>query len=179
MKKLRSGFTLVELLIVVALIAILAVIVLMRINPLETQKRTRDTQRLRDISVIQGAVEAYVADNTIAAADVIDVYSSTADVTNECSDEGWLSIDVCDYVNNLPMDPINDDSVYVLHTPDADGNNTAAGTLRYQVHVLEGGTYAICTRLESERNIDRLSDDGVEDDFYSVYNNVDAVAECD
>jgi prepilin-type N-terminal cleavage/methylation domain-containing protein len=62
-KKMREkGFTLVELLIVLALIAILAAILIAVINPGAIMTRGRDTQRKGDLRNLAAATDAYIAD---------------------------------------------------------------------------------------------------------------------
>lgn len=58
---LRRGFTIVELLIVVVVIAILASITTVTYNGI--QMRARDSERVSDISTIQKLLEAYYIDN--------------------------------------------------------------------------------------------------------------------
>ncbi len=58
----RSGFTLIELLVVIAIIAILAVVVILTLNPAELLRQSRDSNRLSDMSTLQTALGAYVAD---------------------------------------------------------------------------------------------------------------------
>ena len=53
----RKGFTLIEILIVVAIIAILASIVLVGLGP--TQQSGRDARRLSDIRQVQNALELF------------------------------------------------------------------------------------------------------------------------
>lgn len=53
----RKGFTLIEILIVVAIIAILASVVLVGLGP--TQQSGRDARRLSDIHEVQNALELY------------------------------------------------------------------------------------------------------------------------
>lgn len=53
----RKGFTLIEILIVVAIIAILASVVLVGIGP--TQKSARDARRISDLRQVQNAAELY------------------------------------------------------------------------------------------------------------------------
>src|SRR5580698_9414163 len=53
----RKGFTLIEILIVVAIIAILASIVLVGLGP--TQQSGRDARRLSDLHEAQNALELY------------------------------------------------------------------------------------------------------------------------
>lgn len=69
----RTGFTLIEILIVVAIIAILASIVLVGIGP--TEQLGRDARRVSDLHSIQTALELYYAQNgrypkTITSADL-------------------------------------------------------------------------------------------------------------
>ncbi len=53
----RSGFTLIEILIVVAIIAILASVVLIGLGP--TQQAGRDSRRLSDLRQVQNGLELY------------------------------------------------------------------------------------------------------------------------
>ena len=57
MKNTRKGFTLIEILIVVAIIAILASVVLVGLGP--TQQAGRDARRLSDLSEVQNGLELY------------------------------------------------------------------------------------------------------------------------
>jgi len=64
MKRLNKGFTLVELLIVIALIAILSVAVLATINPIEQTNKARDAKFKNDAGEVLGAYERYYAAKT-------------------------------------------------------------------------------------------------------------------
>jgi prepilin-type N-terminal cleavage/methylation domain-containing protein len=55
--KQRSGFTLIEILIVVAIIAILASVVLVGLGP--TQQAGRDARRISDLREVQNGLELY------------------------------------------------------------------------------------------------------------------------
>lgn len=57
----RKGFTLIEMLIVVAIIGILASIVLLGIGP--TRSRARDARRISDLRQVQTALELYFGKN--------------------------------------------------------------------------------------------------------------------
>lgn len=59
--KLHKGFTLVELLIVIALIGILSVAVLATINPIEQTNKARDAKFKNDAAEILSAYERYYA----------------------------------------------------------------------------------------------------------------------
>lgn len=56
----NKGFTLLELLIVISIIAILSVIVILILNPSEMLKKARDSQRMADLNTIKTAIGLYV-----------------------------------------------------------------------------------------------------------------------
>lgn len=59
----RRGFTLIEMLIVVAIIGILASIVLLGVGP--TRARARDARRVSDLRAVQTALELYFSKNGV------------------------------------------------------------------------------------------------------------------
>lgn len=60
----KKGFTLLELLIVIAIIAILATVVVLVLNPAETLRKTRDAQRISDLATIKTALGLYLSSET-------------------------------------------------------------------------------------------------------------------
>jgi uncharacterized protein (TIGR02145 family)/prepilin-type N-terminal cleavage/methylation domain-containing protein len=54
------GFTLLELLIVIAIIAILSVALVMVLNPAELLKKSRDSQRISDLTTLKKAIGIYI-----------------------------------------------------------------------------------------------------------------------
>lgn len=60
---LQKGFTLIEILIVVAILAILAGIVILAVNPQKQLLDARNAQRRADVSTILSAVYQYSIDN--------------------------------------------------------------------------------------------------------------------
>ena len=64
----KRGFTLLELLIVIAIIAILSVILIVALNPAETLRKTRDSQRVSDLSSLKTALGIYVT--TVSSPDL-------------------------------------------------------------------------------------------------------------
>lgn len=61
LRKKQSGFTLVELLIVIVVIGILATLVITTYSGI--QQKARNTKRQTDINALQGQLEAYFAQN--------------------------------------------------------------------------------------------------------------------
>lgn len=56
----QDGFTLLELLIVVAIIAILSVALVLVLNPAESLKKSRDAQRISDMNTMKTALGLYL-----------------------------------------------------------------------------------------------------------------------
>lgn len=169
LRQRQKGFTLVEILIVVALIAILAVVALITINPAEAQRRARDTQRLKDISTLQSIVEQYLSDNP-STTFTTDIVSSAGTFT---CDANWIGLDLCSYANTVPIDPANRSTIVA-------GTAGSAGGNAYYEFILDAtGQYRICTRFESQANIAKAtSDGGQSDDYFEIYSYT-GVTPCD
>lgn len=165
-KKLTTGFTLIEILIVVALVAILAVAALVALNPKSAGEKTRDAQRLNDLRQLQTVIEQFVGDNPTTG---FTSNSTSASGSNACSN-GWMGTDVCTYANVVPVDPSNKSTTYT----NSSGVQTN-GFVQYQVRVANGN-YRICAKLENKGNEAKLASDGVDNDYFEVYNNTSATA---
>jgi len=90
-----KGFTLVELLIVIAIIGVLAVVVLVAINPAEKLRQARDSGRKSDISQIATALEAYYTGRSPSE------YPSG----NGCGTGGLTTLTTYQELRQLPKDP--------------------------------------------------------------------------
>lgn len=104
LKTNHSGFTLIEILVVIGMIALLATIVLIAINPAKQFRQGRDTQRSANTNAILNAVGQYIADHKGALPPslgtpplVIATISKAA--INLCPDI------VSTYIPALPVDP--------------------------------------------------------------------------
>jgi prepilin-type N-terminal cleavage/methylation domain-containing protein len=61
--KNKSGFTLVELLVVIGIIATLAIVVFVALNPAKRFQDARNARRSTDVDTILSAVHQYIVDN--------------------------------------------------------------------------------------------------------------------
>lgn len=111
----RKGFTLIEILLVVAAIGILASIVILAINPSKQLGETRNTARRADVNTILNAVYQYSIDNsgtlptipTGACALVAANQICKAAAVGTCSTGVALSVLTTNekYLTSLPIDP--------------------------------------------------------------------------
>ena len=104
-KKQLRGFTLVELLVVIGILAILLAIVLIAINPARQFAQARNTQRDSNVNAILNAVYAYAADNNGNLPAGID-----ATIKTIASGGVAGTVDLCialvpRYIADLPIDP--------------------------------------------------------------------------
>jgi prepilin-type N-terminal cleavage/methylation domain-containing protein len=60
-ERLVTGFTLVELLIVIAILAVLAAAVVIVLNPAELLAQARDSQRVNDLDTVKNALSIYIS----------------------------------------------------------------------------------------------------------------------
>ena len=58
--KTKKGFTLLELLIVIGILAILSTTMILVINPAEMLRKARDSQRISDLSTLKSAIAYYI-----------------------------------------------------------------------------------------------------------------------
>jgi general secretion pathway protein G len=127
-KSRQAGFTLMEILIVVAIIAILASVVLVGLGP--TQQAGRDARRLSDLRQVQNALELYFSK--------CGFYPGPA-VAGSCSGVSWSA--TSDWaglqaaitgsaigVNTMPVDPSSGHSYY-YGTTNGGGSYIVAATL--------------------------------------------------
>lgn len=107
MSKTKSGFTLVELLIVIVVIAILAAITLVAYNGV--QAKARDSSRQSSVSTIAKALEVYYIDNgqyPIALCSSSCTINGGWSDTNDGSWQNLVNQLVPKYVSSLPTDPV-------------------------------------------------------------------------
>ena len=181
------GFTLIELLIVIVIIGILALIIVMVLNPAEMLKKGRDSQRLSDLTTLKSAISLYLADvSSPSMGTAGNVYCSLPTTATDCGaggacdtcddtpypvdGTGWIPINLTNIstgtpISNLPIDPVNSD--------DGIAAGTASATDYYYEYAVDANNFfEIDCALEStyytSTNDVRTKDGGDDPNRYEV-----------
>lgn len=106
----HRGFTLIEVLLVVVIIAILSGIVIIAVNPARQIAQTNNAQRDSDVRALLDAVHQYSIDNRGVLPTAI---TTTATVVGS----GGTQVDICSllvptYVSAMPFDPTSATASY-------------------------------------------------------------------
>lgn len=129
-RKTPVGFTLVELLVVIAIIGILAIIAFLVIDPIELNRKSRDTVRLSDLGTLNGVITVAVQGATQSGALILcangiptpcNGNSNPGTPANRAIDgTGWVKVNLTGQAATLPVlpiDPVNTgNTVYVYAT---------------------------------------------------------------
>jgi type IV pilus assembly protein PilA len=129
----KKGFTLIEVMLVIVIIAILAAIVIIAINPGRQISQANNVQRSSDVkAILDGAIE-YASDNrgTLPAGitAVPTVVGSAAGLIDICS------LLVPDYLAGMPFDPTATDASYTDCTSYNTGYQISADATSHRVTV--------------------------------------------
>lgn len=139
---MKKGFTLLEILLVVAAIGILAGIVIVAINPNKQLGATRDAQRQSNVNTILNAVYQYAIDNSgTIPASITTTSTAICKTGGTCT--GLVDLGVLTasekYITAIPTDPTSS-------TTNSTGYNilkTANGRITVTAPSAEQGTISV------------------------------------
>lgn len=122
---MRKGFTLVELLIVLAIIGMLAAIV--SVSTIGVRQRERNAQRSTDVSTVLNAVYQYALDNNNQLPPAITTATTTICMTGASSCAGLIDLSVLTnnqaYLASMPVDPLSTSTSATGYTIVKDANS--------------------------------------------------------
>ena len=118
MRKKLHGYTMMELLIVIAVIAIIATILIILLNPVKQMDKTWDVQRKHDLDILSKVIEDYYNDNSQYPTESDICYPSSFKQEGEicscyiCGKEA-NSPTFSPYLSYLPCDPQHSGKKYL------------------------------------------------------------------
>jgi prepilin-type N-terminal cleavage/methylation domain-containing protein len=169
MNSSQKGFTLVELLIVIALIAVLSVAIILALNPAELLKQGRDSTRISDLGTVNSALSLFFVDVATSSMPSGGCYVHVSSGMTNCNQRfntsstpvtstsqaingtGWIPINLTLMTTGTPLprypiDPTNDNTYYYAFR----ASTTPTGI----------GFYEINARLESTKYSPQAANDG-------------------
>jgi prepilin-type N-terminal cleavage/methylation domain len=143
---MKKGFTLLELLIVIGILAILSTTMLLVINPAEMLRKARDSQRISDLNNLKSALSLYLtdvanpslapADNTAyisnnvsnalsqATACIPSGYSATSSNSVAINGTGWIPVNFASISGGSP-----------ISAEPVDPNPSTTGSYRFYLYI--------------------------------------------
>lgn len=149
------AYILLGFLAMIPIVAILAVIVAIAINPLEMMRRGRDQARLSDITAVAKVIDEVAAENGSLCQNVKPCEGSSLEVNAKATDgTGWVKINLTKgtpkTLSALPVDPINKQNTHYRYCSD-------------------GTDWEINMVLEAIKSAEKLNtDNGDRDEIYEI-----------
>lgn len=130
----RNGFTLLEILLVVAAIAILAGIVILALNPTKQLGDTRNAQRRSDVNTILSAVYQYAVDHNGSVPGTIPTDTEGDCPANDSGVNSGICIDggTCTNLVNLHATLVGTSATYIVDIP-TDPSGASGSDTRYDI----------------------------------------------
>ncbi|MFA5997414.1 MAG: prepilin-type N-terminal cleavage/methylation domain-containing protein [Candidatus Paceibacterota bacterium] len=120
--KRKGGFTLLELLIVIAIIAILSIALVFMLNPAETLKKARDAQRIADLNTVKTALGVML---TASSTPSLDNFQAAGAASSTClTSTTWAGVTSDNTAAKISYSAPSVPSIGSTRTPGAD---SAAG----------------------------------------------------
>lgn len=155
----KKAFSLIEIIIVIAVLGILATTAFVVLNPTTQRSKANDAKRLSDINNLAKAIEIYRLDTG--------VYPTTEGITRQSNisinDQrvtdakfGWIGANLSTYIRVMPIDPINTEEFHYRYiNQDEKFEIDAKLELVNQQAIEDGGNNT--TRFERGTNLDLLN----------------------
>ncbi|MDO8619051.1 MAG: prepilin-type N-terminal cleavage/methylation domain-containing protein [Candidatus Daviesbacteria bacterium] len=167
-KRKTAGFTVIELLVVVLVIAILAITAWVVLNPPEIVKKIHDGDRLTDMADLRQAITTVSMEATQSASQVlchntsVPCKGSSNNDGRSANGSGWLKVSIETQKSvsmpTLPIDPLNDGNYHYAYC--ANGND-----------------WELATKLESSSQANKMRGDGGNDNnLYEVGTNLNLIS---
>lgn len=138
--KKQKGFTLIEILLVIGLIAILAAVVIVAVNPARQFAQGRNSQRLSNVNTILNAAHQYAVDNTGTLPASIPTSADCAGVaTNEI-----CKTDAADCTDLVDLSVLTANEIYVVSIPYDPSGATTNGA-GYHIAKSTNGRITVCS----------------------------------
>ena len=167
-----KGFTLVELLVVISIIAVLAAVITLVINPLELIKRSKDSSRLKDLQNLSQAINVALQEGSLASSSIVSMLCKDSGTypcvgksnegTRITDGTGWVKVNFASQnaikIPTLPIDPTNNTDYHYTYCADND-------------------TFEVDTTLESDKFRPQMAMDGGDTaDYYETGSNLNLIA---
>ena len=149
MKQTKKAFTLIEILLVIGMIAVLATVVFVALDPAKRFRDTRDAKRSTDTQSILSAVQTFIIDNqgslpaglTTTEKQIGTAATGCAISTGGCAVSGVadcinLTTPLAKYLKTIPIDPSGGTASLTRYSIGMDAN----GIVTVKACGVEGGT---------------------------------------
>ena len=153
----KKGFTLLELLIVIGILAILSTTVVLVINPAQLLKKARDSQRISDLNSLKTAIAYYVTETATPSIGTVSTAQTYADLAGVLCGAAGVAPAVAFTTGGSGWVPINFDGLTggspigsLPHDPNITAINASPG--RYYVYLVGSTTnytFKLVANMES------------------------------